>query len=200
MNHPHDANGRISRRDWLRSLALGTGAALSGCATRRQSATKLSSDVISRENQRAGTRSWLLENTRIEPATKYRCPWIEGYCSRTSVRAGQRIQFHVSTNPPSPFTLDLYRMGYYGGAGGRHVLSLGPFAGKMQPDPPIGPNRLRECQWQPCATLKIPRDWVSGVYLGKLTTQREALQSFLIFIVRDERSADFIFQCSDTTW
>ena len=114
MNHPHDSNGRISRRDWLRSLALGTGAALSGCATRRQSATKLSSDVISRENQRAGTRSWLLENTRIEPATKYRCPWIEGYCSRTSVRAGQRIQFHVSTNPPSPFTLDLYRMGYYG--------------------------------------------------------------------------------------
>jgi hypothetical protein len=41
---------------------------------------------------------------------------------------------------------------------------------------------------------------VSGVYLGKLTAQRDGVQSYIIFIVRDDRKADFLFQCSDTTW
>ena len=59
---------------------------------------------------------------------------------------------------------------------------------------------MRDCSWKACATLKIPRDWLSGVYLGKLTASREGWQSYLIFIVRDDRSADFIFQCSDHTW
>ena len=152
------------------------------------------------ENAKAGTREWMLTKTRIDPATKYRCPWIEGYCSRTSVRAGETLDFLVSTNPPSQFTIDLYRMGHYGGAGGRHVMSLGPFEGKAQPDPPVGPNRLRECKWEAAASQKIPADWLSGVYVGKLTELRDKIQSYVIFIVRDDRRADFIVQCSDTTW
>jgi hypothetical protein len=161
---------------------------------------KRSPDLIRKENERPGTRAWLLEKTRIDPATKYRCPWIEGYASRTSVRPGDSISFHVSTHPPSRFTIDLYRMGYYGGMGGRHLLTLGPFQGKAQEDPPIGPNRLRHCRWEPCSTVTLPPDWPSGVYLGKLTAELEGIQSYVIFIVRDDRPADFIFQCSDTTW
>src|SRR3954467_8512650 len=122
--------------------------------------------IVRKENERPGTRDWLLRKTRVDPATKYRCPWIEGYCSRTSVRAGEEISFHVSTNPMSIFRIELYRMGYYGGAGGRKVMELGPFVGTTQPDPPMGPNRLRECRWDPCANIRIPRDWVTGVYLG----------------------------------
>src|SRR6185503_19781534 len=41
---------------------------------------------------------------------------------------------------------------------------------------------------------------VSGVYLGKLTAERDGWQSYVIFIVKDERKADLIFQCSDNTW
>jgi hypothetical protein len=203
---PSSGEHRISRRDLLKGVvAVGAGAAFSGCANRLPTQhstpkTKNSAALVRNENERPGTREWLLENTRIDPKSKYRCPWVEGYCSRTSVRAGEQISFHVSTNPPSRFTLDLYRMGYYGGAGGRRVLSLGPFPGQTQPDPEIGKNRLRECSWEPCATIKVPRDWLSGVYLGKLTAEREGLQSYVIFIVRDDRRADFIFQCSDTTW
>src|SRR5678816_1603273 len=93
-------------------------------------------DWVRRENEKPGTHDWLLQKTRIDPKTKYRCPWIEGYCSRTSVRAGNEISFFVSANPASSFMLDLYRMGFYGGTGGRHILSLGPFKGIVQPDPP----------------------------------------------------------------
>ena len=46
----------------------------------------------------------------------------------------------------------------------------------------------------------IPNDWPSGVYVGKLTAELEGLQSYVIFIVRDDRPCDFLFQCSDTTW
>src|SRR6476620_11060639 len=142
--------------------------------------------IVRKENERPGTRDWLLTKTRVDPATKYRCPWVEGYCSRTSVRAGEEISFFVSTNPPSPFRIDFFRMGYYGGAGGRLVVSHGPFPGAAQPDPPVGERRLRECAWEPCLTLKVPEDWVSGVYVGKLTEEREDLQSYVIFVVRDD--------------
>ena len=186
------------RREWIKgTLGLGAVAALSGCASLRD---RTQSDLIRRENQKPGTRDWMLKNTRIDPATKYRCPWIEGYCSHTSARAGESVQFFVSTNPASSFTIDVYRMGFYGGTGGRHLTTLGPFPGAVQADPPTGPKRLRDCQWEPCVTLKIPSDWPSGVYLGKLTADREGLQSYVIFIVRDDRRADLIFQCSDHTW
>jgi hypothetical protein len=53
--------------------------------------------------------------------------------------------------------------------------------------------------------LTIPADWPSGVYLGRLTTVPEKdtepyWQSYVVFIVRDDRPADILFQCSDNTW
>src|SRR5262249_48619336 len=159
--------------------------------------TERRSNAIRAENEKKGTSEWILTNTRVDPKTKYRCPWIEGYCSHTSIRAGEKLCTFASTNPASNFVIDLYRMGYYGGAGGRHLGQYGPFNGTVQPDPEIGEERVRECSWEPALELKIPRDWLSGVYLGKLTEERENLQSYVIFIVRDDRDCDFLFQCSD---
>src|SRR5205085_12524706 len=115
-NQPSDLSKettpRLSRRDLFKGIAgLSAASAFSGCASlareRSTSAEAVAmvqpADVIRRENARPGTRDWMLTNTRIDAATKYRCPWIEGYCSRTSLRAGEQVSFHVSTNPPSPF-------------------------------------------------------------------------------------------------
>jgi len=193
--------GAVSRRNMLLATAgLGTAAALSGCALPGTPKTSRDAERIKRENDRPGTSEWKLSKTGVDPATKYRCPRIEGFCSRTSVRPGEEIEFFVSTNPADSFTLELYRTGFYGGKGGRHMLTLGPFPGVTQPDPPIGPMRLRACTWSPCASLRIPLDWCSGVYVGKLTAQSDGWQSYVIFIVRDDRRADFLFQCSDNTW
>ncbi len=191
----------FSRRNLLKGIAgLGAAAALGGCAIPVKNQVASRSDAIRKENEKNGTRDWLLTNTRVERKSKYRCPWIEGYCSHTSIRAGETFQIFVSTNPQSNFSLDVYRMGFYGGAGGRLVKSCGSFKGKVQPEPSIGKNRVRECQWEPSVSFKIPKDWLSGVYIGKLTAEREKLQSYVIFIVRDNRKADFLFQCSDNTW
>ena len=56
--------------------------------------------LIRAENDKPGTTDWMLKNTRVDPKTKYRCPWIEGYCSHTSLRAGDTLAIMVSTNPP----------------------------------------------------------------------------------------------------
>ena len=157
-------------------------------------------DVIGDENKRLGTTDWQLTYTKVDPRTKFRSPLVEGYASRASVRPGEKIDFCVSTNPASRFVIDLYRLGYYQGKGGRHVLRLGPFAGKVQPTPPVGKARLRECAWTKAVSLEVPKDWVSGVYLGKLSALDHRYQSYVVFIVRDDRPADFLFQCSDNTW
>jgi len=192
MPEPGDNPRIISRRSLVKAaLAAALPAAIVETAR---------PDAIRRENNRPGTRAWLLERTRVDPASRCRSPWIEGYCSRASLRAGETLRIFCSTNPPSPFRVDIYRMGYYGGYGGRQVHALGPLRGRVQPDPPVGKRRLCECRWEPCAELRIPDDWLSGVYLGKLTAEREGLQSYVVFIVRDARPADFTFQCSDTTW
>jgi hypothetical protein len=156
--------------------------------------------LIAVENDKPGTLDWQLTYTRVDPKSQYRSRMIEGYASRQSVKAGETIDFFVSTDPASPFYIDIYRLGYYGGKGGRHLARLGPFEGKAQPTPPVSEERLRECSWEKCTTLTIPKDWVSGVYLGKLSAKNHRYQSYIIFIVRDDRPADFLFQCSDNTW
>ncbi|HEV3122918.1 MAG TPA: N,N-dimethylformamidase beta subunit family domain-containing protein, partial [Isosphaeraceae bacterium] len=189
-------------RQWNRRHVLKTAAAAGFAAALGGKATALAAnpDLIKNENAKLGTRDWIAKNVRIAPETKYRSPWIEGFASRTSARHGDSLSLFVSTNPASEFTIDIYRMGYYQGTGGRHMITLGPFKGHVQPDPPIGEMRLRECAWEPCVTFTIPHDWPSGVYLGKLTAAREGFQSYVIFVVRDDRQADFLFQVSDNTW
>lgn len=198
---PRVNHDQPSRRKFLKNVAAATAAgALGGCMTPAEQGRAAARDRVARENAHEGTRAWMLSNTRIDPKTKYRCPWIEGYCSHTSIHAGEKLSIFVSTNPASLFTLDVYRMGYYGGAGGRLMRSWEAIKSSTQPDPPVGPKRLRDCRWEPALEFVIPKDWLSGVYLGKLTSLPEGLQSYVIFIVRDQRRADFIFQCSDTTW
>src|SRR5947208_1281636 len=107
---------RLDRRDLLKGAAAAGLASvldpLSGALAKPAAAQR---DLIRTENEKPGTTDWLLQNTRVDPKTKYRSPWIEGYCSHTSLRAGDTLEIMVSTNPPSPFVLDLYRLGYYAG-------------------------------------------------------------------------------------
>lgn len=185
-----------NRREALAALAVvaGTGGLAPAADPDRRS------DLVRAENDRDGTTDWQHTYVKLDPKAKYRQPLIEGYCTRTSVAAGDKLGFCVSTNPASPFTIDLYRLGYYRGTGGRHLQKLGPFEGKPQPVPPVGDKRLRECNWEPCTTIETPKDWPSGVYLGRLAAANHRYESYVTFVVRDTRPADILFQCSTNTW
>lgn len=162
-------------------------------------------ELIRKENAKPGSRDWQLTRVKLDEVNGVRSSLIEGYCSKQSVAAGETIDIMVSTKPARPFVIEIFRTGYYGGRGARLMTKLGPFEGQPQPMPAIGPKNLHECRWKPSTRLTIPADWPSGVYLGRLTSippddTVAAWQSYVIFIVKDDRPADILFQCSDNTW
>jgi hypothetical protein len=196
----------LSRRKFLKTSAAVSSVGLINTA-RPQSqaqATPERRNVIVEENAKPGTRDWQLTRVRLDKTGGFRVPDIEGYCSRQSVKAGESLDIFVSTKAKQ-FKIEIFRTGYYGGLGARLMSEIGPLPGKEQETPPIGEKNLRECRWEPCHSLTIPEDWVSGVYLGRLTTIPDDptapyWQSYVVFIVKDDRPADFLFQCSDNTW
>src|SRR4026207_2199492 len=87
------------------------------------------------ENRREGTTNWLLFNYDQVIAPGRDELWkrekgIEGYCSHPSIKAGEVLKVFVSTEPAAPFKIVFYRMGYYGGKGGRLMRSTEMLAGR----------------------------------------------------------------------
>ena len=199
----------MDRRDWIKNVTAGSVAALASPLLSTTGAEPASParkpDVIPKENAHEGALDWQLTRVRLDKTLGFRTPWIEGYCSKQSVAANESLEIMVSTDPPRPFKIEIFRTGYYGGRGARLMTSLGPFTGKKQPTPTPGEKNLHECRWESTTTLKIPADWTSGVYLGRLSLIEDNpaagyWQSYVVFIVRDDRPADILVQCSDNTW
>lgn len=157
------------------------------------------------ENGNGGTGDWQLTRVRVDRPDGCRSAVIEGYCSKQSVAAGEKIEIMVSTEPAADFRIEIFRTGYYGGRGARRMKVLGPLHGEPQTVPKPDARTMHECRWKASAVLTVPENWPSGVYVGRLTTlptegAQPYWQSYVIFIVRDERPADVLFQCSDNTW
>src|SRR5512133_769817 len=195
-----DSN-HLSRRRLIKNVTIaglaGTLAPLTGLSQKTVNPQKKMQGLIAEENSKPGTPFWQLQYTRFDdPITlasnplirNTRCVKIEGYASKTSLYPGESIDFKVSADPECKYMIDIYRLGYYGGLGGRHMASLGSFTGRPQPMPMMTVERLRECNWEIATTLTIPEDWPSGVYLGKLSRDEKAgTQSYIIFVVKSKR-------------
>lgn len=198
-----------SRRQLLKAGLTGASALTLGNLSAESAVAALTPSrqptLIAEENARPGSADWQLTRVRLDQTGGFRASDIEGYCSRQSVKAGETLDIMVSTRERVPFKIEIFRTGYYNGAGARLMATLGPFPGEPQPTPTAGEKNLHECRWTPSTSIVIPDDWPSGVYLGRLTTERDSTgygywQSYVVFIVKDDRPADILFQCSDNTW
>jgi len=153
--------------------------------------------AIAVENAKPGTADW-------EITTPALAREIEGYASKTSVNRGDTIDLFVSTRDPR-YSIDVFRMGWYGGAGARKTAGPIERTGILQPMPAPDPvPRLVECRWRDPYSLTT-RDadsaWPSGVYLARLTAHPSNAQSFIVFVVRDDaRASALLFQSSVTTF
>ena len=170
------------------------------------SASDRASTLIAEENRKPGALDWQLTRVRAD-SDGFRSPWIEGYCSKQSVKAGESIDIMVSTNPPRRFQIEIFRMGYYGGRGApAHDRSSARSRARPSPIPTPGPKNLHECRWEPPTRLTIParlaqRRLPRPAHDRSSTDDAEPYwQSYVVFIVRDDRPADILFQCSDNTW
>src|SRR6266516_5028978 len=153
------------------------------------------SNPIQIENSKAGTQGWNDFSADLAPDT------LSGFGSKISVNHGDSIDFYVTTTAPS-FTINIYRTGYYGGAGARLISSPGSFPGLHQVIPaPDKVTGIISCSnWTKTTTLNIPSSWVTGVYLAKLTSST-GNSSFIFFVVRDDGGHEAIdFQTSVTTY
>jgi hypothetical protein len=158
-----------------------------------------SEEMINARSITAITDSWQLTS----PARNQE---IEGFASQPSINRGGSISLFVNTAEPN-YTIEIFRMGWYGGAGAKKMLGPVTRAGRVQPaattDPATG---LVECNWGDPFLLHVPNsrdpgDWSSGVYLAKLTASKSGAQSYIIFVVRDDfRRSDLLFQTSVTTY
>ena len=151
------------------------------------------------ENAKPGTTEWKLTNRG------YATGAIEGYASETSVNRGSQIRLFVNTAAPS-FTMDIFRMGYYGGAGARRMLPTITASGTKQVIPAPDALGLVECNWENPYVLTIPAnadptEWMSGIYLVKLTESVNKKQQYIVFAVRDDaRASDLLLAQAVNTY
>lgn len=187
--------------NWIFAANIASAAALLQ-ATGANPAAAATSNPIAIENAKPGTSSWKLNN----PALQHQ---IEGYVSATSFNRGETVSVHVNT-AASTFNLEVFRMGYYGGAGARQVYSAANLKGGAQKMPCLNPDGVIECDWAVSHAFTVPATtdptqwnyWTSGVYLARITTNDSARNdSYMIFVVRDDaRSASFVAQLPITTY
>lgn len=156
-------------------------------------------NVIQTENARTGTTDWVITNI----ATTNQ---IEGYASLTSVNRGGQIGFYVRSVDPS-YSAQVFRLGWYGGLGGRSMGAAITLPAQDQPLPSPDPvTGLIECTWAQSFSLTVPNDadhtvWPSGIYVVKLTGSVNHFEKYIVFAVRDDaRASDLFFQSSVNTF
>ncbi|MEU5878044.1 DUF4082 domain-containing protein [Spirillospora sp. NPDC047279] len=130
---------------------------------------------------------------------------IEGFTTNFSVNVGQQVQFKIRTTA-SAYSVDIFRMGYYGGDGARKVATVTP---SLSPQ-----NQTTQCvtsdvtgmtdcsAWGVSASWQVPANAVSGIYFAHLVrTDGQEDDNHVVFVVRDDSShSDMVFKTADSTW
>lgn len=129
---------------------------------------------------------------------------LQGYAAQFSVNRGSTVQFKVDTNAAA-YRFDIYRMGYYGGAGARRVATVTPSATLPQAQPSClndAATGLIDCgNWAVSGSWAVPATATSGIYFAKVVRTDTGGASHIVFVVRDDAStSNVLFQTSDTTW
>ena len=130
---------------------------------------------------------------------------IQGFADPFSVNVGGSINFKIES-PASSYTIDIYRMGYYGGDGARLITNLTPNISVPQIQPPCNTNTvtgLVDCgNWGVSASWNVPANAVSGVYFARIyRTDGTNDENQIPFVVTNNAShSDIVFMTSDETW
>ncbi|HEV7885917.1 MAG TPA: N,N-dimethylformamidase beta subunit family domain-containing protein [Acidimicrobiales bacterium] len=144
------------------------------------------------ENARAGTSAW-----RLAPG---RSRGMAGFADAVSAQRGDAVSLYVST-AAAAFHVEAYRMGYYGGRGGRLVWRSPEVPGRRQDRLVVEPTTgMAEAEWSPSLTVRITDEFVPGAYLFKLVGQ-DGGQQYVPLAVRDDAStAAFVVEHGVSAW
>ncbi len=163
---------------------------------------------IIHENSQSGTTDWKIPDGK-EASTQ-----IQAYASMRSVAPGQSLTFYVSTQKAGThYTLDIFRIGWYQGTGGRLLMSVNNLIGQAQGYFDTATTKLVKCtscfvdrktglveaRWHSSYTLTVPPTWVTGIYLAKLVDAQD-MQTYVTFEVLGNISAPYVVVTPDTAY
>ncbi|GII53523.1 hypothetical protein Pth03_19120 [Planotetraspora thailandica] len=128
---------------------------------------------------------------------------VEGYGDQMSVNVGQTINFKIRSSALN-LQVDIYRMGYYRGAGARKITSV-PATTSVSRNQPTCPTNATtgetECSWGTVANWPVPSTAVSGIYFAHVIRTDTQDDAHIMFVVRNDAStSDLLFRTSDSTW
>jgi hypothetical protein len=154
---------------------------------------------IAAENLAHGTVAWRLEGPSYLLGGRAHGA-IDGYVARQAIAAGETQRVYVNAPGAHRVAVSVYRMGWYGGRGGRLVLQSELLPAVSQP-PCVhrSSTGLTECNWQPSLSFTIPGALPSGVYIVKLDATSGA-QSDCVFVVRAARPAPLLVELPTASW
>jgi N,N-dimethylformamidase beta subunit-like, C-terminal len=135
---------------------------------------------VPRENDLAGTDLWQLPRDGTGG--------VEGYFDDVSVSPGDQLVLRMRATEASA-SVYVYRLGWYGGAGGRLVGRWPSVAVASQPvavrDPSTG---WLACRWSPALRLTVPAAWITGTYVAVMRPAGGEPQ-WATFVVREPQIA-----------
>jgi hypothetical protein len=154
---------------------------------------------IAAENGARGTSGWRLPGPRLLLGGEGRGA-VEGYVAEQAISPGETQRVYVSAPGARWVRLDVYRMGWYGGKGGRLVLRSGRLRAVRQPA--CGhrwATGLTECDWHATLTFAVPWALASGVYIVKLRASTGAVRDCM-FVVRSTVRPKLLVQIPTATY
>jgi hypothetical protein len=139
--------------------------------------------TLSEENQNEGHDGWRVERPDTAGSALFTGPY--------SVLPGEKIDFFGANNSGS-YDLNLYRLGWYGGKGGRLMYSQEGITAPSISKKVDPKTRTTMAAWGPSHALTIPDDWRSGMYMA-VATGKNGSKTISPFWVRShERTAPIL--------
>ena len=133
--------------------------------------------TVAEENQKEGDGGWVL----MQPNTSY----VAAFTAPHSAKPGEKLSFHVASND-GRYDLKLYRLGWYGGAGGRLVYEKDGISAPQQTTKYDPTTAGTTGTWEASHEVVVPDEWRSGMYAA-VATSTNKFQSLAPFWVRSPK-------------
>ncbi len=183
-------------------VALAAATALAAPHPVREHHAARTANPIQVENALPGTRAWYGPQAPLGA--------LDAYASEVSARQGQSIHLHVATDPAAAYRVEIYRLGWYGGKGGRLIgcspscSGSRPGVARTNPGPDSG-NGLLRLDWPVTDTISVGRDWVSGYYYVNVVLVNGAAPGTerhvpVVILAGGTRPSMILAQASVNTW
>ena len=177
----------VNRREFVRLAGTGVGGALLGgsgllgCSINAVAeGENQGHSRIAAENEKLGSERWAPRHNAAGVAAP-----VQGYTTRESVAPGETLGFCVSAD--QPYAIEIHRIGWYGGKGGRQVTRVESNDPRSQPKPrpQTEDRKLVRCNWEVTDRLTVPDDWVSGLYYARFLPARSEKVTSFPFVVKE---------------